>query len=311
MISSNAAQDFLWHEVPRIFLAGDASSRTYYLLRHLAETRVYMDSPDEDTAPFIAMTHYLRDLELSAPAIYESSPQHIILENLGARGFRQALQQGADAQELYAKAIHALTHLHQNAKNTLSLHPYDLSEFMRELEIFTEWYMIPRGYSAEQCQEFLALWPAIVKGIPALPSTCVLRDFMVDNLMDLTDRSGIQACGLLDYQDALWGSPAYDLVSLLDDARIDVCPLVREAMIDLYLESMPQISREDFMHHYYVWGAQRNFKILGVFSRLALRDGKDRYMEFMPRIWGLLESEMQYPALRSVREWANKNIKVR
>ena len=139
--------------------------------------------------------------------------------------------------------------------------------------------------------------------LSSVPQTLVLRDYHVDNLMVLPGREGIQGCGILDFQDAVVGPITYDLVSLLEDARRDVPPRLVEEMQARYLAAFPELDRSAFRSTYSILGAQRNAKIIGIFTRLSRRDGKHRYLRHIPRVWRLLEGDLAHSALRPVRAW--------
>jgi aminoglycoside/choline kinase family phosphotransferase len=142
----------------------------------------------------------------------------------------------------------------------------------------------------------------------AVPSTLVLRDYHVDNLMLLEGRSGIAAVGLLDFQDAVIGPVTYDLVSLLEDARRDVPEELAAAMLAHYLASFPALDRDAFAASYAVLGAQRNCKIVGIFTRLCVRDGKPIYLQHIPRVWRLIARDLRHPALAPMASWLNRHI---
>jgi aminoglycoside/choline kinase family phosphotransferase len=140
------------------------------------------------------------------------------------------------------------------------------------------------------------------------PETLVLRDFHVDNLLVLKDRPGVAACGLLDYQDAVIGPAAYDVVSLLEDARRDISPTLTAEMLDRYLAAFPEQDRDAFAASYAVLGAQRSCRIVGVFTRLLVRDGKPRYLPHIPRVWRWIEQDVRHPALAPLKEWLDTHI---
>ena len=144
-----------------------------------------------------------------------------------------------------------------------------------------------------------------------LPDTLVLRDFHVDNLMIVEGREGIAAVGLLDFQDAVIGPVAYDLVSLLEDARRDVDPVLAEAMAGRYAAAFPGLDRAALDAGMAVLGAQRNAKIIGIFTRLDRRDGKPHYLQHVPRVWRLLERDLAHPALKPVRAWFDREVPAR
>ena len=141
-----------------------------------------------------------------------------------------------------------------------------------------------------------------------MPPTLVLRDYHVDNLMLLEGRSGIAACGLLDFQDAVIGPRSYDLVSLLEDARRDVSPDLAAAMLEQYLAAFPALDREAFAASYAILGAQRNCKIVGIFTRLDRRDGKPIYLRHIPRVWRLIAQDVRHPALAPMAAWLDRHI---
>jgi aminoglycoside/choline kinase family phosphotransferase len=156
--------------------------------------------------------------------------------------------------------------------------------------------------------EYLDLWRTLLPQAALPLDTLVLRDYHVDNLMLLPDRSGVQGCGLLDFQDAVCGPPSYDLVSLLDDARRDVPADLRRRMTERYIAAFPSLDRAPFLQSAAILAAQRNCKILGIFTRLWRRDGKPRYLVHLPRIWRLLERELTHPALTPVARWLDRHL---
>lgn len=154
------------------------------------------------------------------------------------------------------------------------------------------------------------MWRALLPLANAVPATLVLRDYHVDNLMLLDGRVGLAACGLLDFQDAVIGSPAYDLVSLLEDARRDVSPDLASMLTKHYLEAFPAVDRAAFETAAAVLAAQRNCKILGIFTRLSVRDHKPRYLVHTARLWRLVDRDVSHPALAPLRRWLDRHIPV-
>jgi len=136
----------------------------------------------------------------------------------------------------------------------------------------------------------------------------VLRDYHVDNLMLLADRPSVRGCGLLDFQDAVAGQPSYDLVSLLEDARRDIPASLRCAMTERYLAAFPALDRGAFLRSAAILSAQRNCKILGIFTRLWKRDGKRQYLDHIPRVWRLLEADLRHPALAAIAHWLDRHV---
>ena len=184
--------------------------------------------------------------------------------------------------------------------------PYDPARLLAEAALLVDWYMpaiIGKPLGDGLREEYLALWRAILPQAALPADTLVLRDYHVDNLMLLPDRFGVRGCGLLDFQDAVRGPPSYDLVSLLEDARRDVSVELRRAMTERYLAAFPSLERSAFLGSAAILAAQRNCKILGIFTRLWKRDDKPGYLVHLPRVWRLLERDLAHPALAPIAEW--------
>lgn len=297
-----------------VFLAGDASFRTYYRLKDSDQSWVLMVAPPEHEKPqdYRNVTSLLEDIGLSVPKIYHTdlAQGYLLLEDFGDQVFSRSLIEGANEKELYERAVDVLIHLQTEPTLHLPLPPYDLEKFLEEVMVFLDW-MYPevtgKKPSSQTKSSFQSVWTKAYHQLPEVPKTLVLRDFMVDNLVWLPDRQGIQSCGLLDFQDAVWGDIAYDVVSLLEDARRDVSPYLVEDMIQRYLRAFPSLDRDIFDHSYYVWGAQRSTKILGIFMRLAKRDQKIKYIDYLPRVWRILRHDFQHPALGEVSDWFDQH----
>ena len=141
-----------------------------------------------------------------------------------------------------------------------------------------------------------------------VPDSLVLRDYHVDNLMRLDRRTGVAACGLLDFQDAVIGPASYDVVSLLEDARRDIPEALVAEMRDYYLSAFPELNRDEFFASCAILGAQRHCKVIGIFTRLCVRDGKPGYLHHIPRVWRLLENSVAHPVMEPLRLWLDANI---
>ena len=183
--------------------------------------------------------------------------------------------------------------------------PYSEAEYLREARLFPDWYLPAVGLAEAPGYDkaWAPMWPALFTHPPVL----VLRDYHADNLM-LLDRPGLKHLGLLDYQDALAGHPAYDLASLLQDIRRVVSPELEAAMIARYIAARPGMDEATFRTAYAILAAQRNIKILGVFTRLYVRDGKPAYPRFHPRLWELVNANLDHPALAPVKAWFDANV---
>ena len=179
--------------------------------------------------------------------------------------------------------------------------PYDMATYLREVQLLTEWYMPAMALSCD-AGTFDNIWIDALAPLASCQDVTVLRDYHAENIMLLDD--GQQ--GIIDFQDALVGHPAYDLVSLLQDARRDVRPELEAEMLAYYLAVANPAP--GFDAHYALLGAQRNTKIIGIFTRLWKRDGKERYLSFLPRMWGLLERDLAHPALTDIKQWFDTHI---
>lgn len=299
-------------------LAGDASFRRYERIREGDRRAVLMDAPPEheDVRPYLRVARILRANGYSAPEIYAEDPGNglLLIEDLGDDTFTRILAKNPGREHgLYETAVDLLIDLHQKKSNdvTEGIPPYDDAELNEEAALFVDWYMpavTGEPLSEKLRREYLDIWRGLYAAARAVPSTLVLRDYHVDNLLFLPGRPGIAACGLLDFQDAVVGPVSYDLVSLLEDARRDVPADLAGEMMERYLSAFPALDRAEFEASYALLGAQRNAKIIGIFTRLWKRDGKPAYLAHIPRVWGLLECDLAHAAARPMQEWMDKHM---
>ena len=304
-----ALQAFLsragWGHATRTTIAGDASNRRYDRLID-AETgakAVVMDAPPEkgeDVRPFVRVTGLLRARGLSAPKVIAEDAEHgfLLLEDLGDDLFARLLEKRPAAEaELYEAAIDVLVHLHAGPQPDL---PRYGAVVMTPLACLAfDWYA-PAGRDVAQAREAFA--HACLNALSALDHAhpvLVHRDYHAENLLWLPRRAGVARVGLLDYQDAMLGHPAYDLVSILQDARRDVPPRLAEAMTIRYLSQSGQDEAE-FRLAYALLGMQRTMRILGVFARLSLAYRKPHYVDLIPRVWDHLITNLDHPALHDI-----------
>jgi len=319
---SVALADFLaangWRGKTPIVLAADASFRRYFRLADRDRSVVLMDAPppQEDVGPYIAVAGMLRDLGLSAPEIYAEDRQRgfLLIEDFGDDLYTRLLAKGADEAGLYALAIDTLIALHRavHEAGAPTLAPYDAERLLAEAALLVDWYapsVLGTGLTADIRDEYLDHWRAVLAEVVAQTPTLVLRDYHVDNLMLLAGRPGVRACGLLDFQDAVCGAPGYDVVSLLEDARRDVPAALRDAMIERYVAAFPALDGSAFIRAATILSAQRNCKILGIFTRLWRRDAKPGYLPHIPRVWRLLEGDLRRePALAPIATWLDRHL---
>jgi aminoglycoside/choline kinase family phosphotransferase len=315
MIPPPHAQDFLqtigWGGARIEPLAGDASFRRYFRVVNGERTAVLMDAPPphEDPRPFVAVAEWLTGVGLNAPPIIgrDLDKGLLLLGDFGSARLRETLDTDPQRErELYELATDVLVHLHRHPPMT-GLRVHGLDQWLDELTLFTDWYCPAVGIEVD-VDSYRAAWRAALGPVQddGLEPVTVLRDYHAENVMLDAGREGIAHFGLLDFQDAVVGHPAYDLASVLEDARRDVPPELERAMIDRYVSATGCDGRCE--RAYWALAAQRNTRILGVFTRLWKRDNKPHYTAFQPRMWGLLERDLDRPDLAPVREWFDENV---
>ena len=332
-----------WDEADRLRMQGDASTRLYErLVKPDGARAVLMIAPARPDGPplrdgkpysaivklaetvdaFVAIDRGLRALGLSAPKIFSEDRRQglLILEDLGSE---PVVENGAPRPERYAEAVRLLAKLHAtDLPATLPvaegvehvLPPYDLEALLFEAELLPEWYAARAGTSLSEPAraEFLALWTDALKELLTEPATWTLRDYHSPNLIWLPEREGLERVGLIDFQDAVLGHPAYDLASLLQDARVDASADFELRLLGLYIRERrarePGFDLQAFARAYAVLAAQRATKILGIFARLDKRDGKPGYLAHLPRIEGYLARNLAHPALGALRGWHERHV---
>ncbi|MBA2125553.1 tRNA (adenosine(37)-N6)-threonylcarbamoyltransferase complex ATPase subunit type 1 TsaE [Hyphomicrobium methylovorum] len=329
------------------YLQGDASPRRYARLTKADGTRaILVDSPRrpdgppirdgkaysaiahlaEDVGAFVAVGNALSTAGVSTPRIFaEDLDQGLLLiEDFGDRVFGGLVVSGAaDQRDLWQRATDTLAALQAVAPQqripisdarTFVIPEIDRDVLAIETELLVDWYWPAlHGRDATQLERdrFSAAWAPVFQRMLAAPRTWLLRDYHSPNLI-LLDRPAPRDVGIIDFQDALIGPAAYDLVSLLQDARVDVPAKLERELIDHYVGLVSQRDRtfdaDAFRAIYAALGAQRNTKILGIFARLAIRDGKRQYLAHMPRIWGYLERNLQHETLPDLAAWYDENL---
>ena len=296
-----------WDKAEMVPLAGDASNRRYYRLYHLDRSAVLMDAPPErgeDVRPFLDIGTHLMALGFSAPQIMaaEEAVGLLLLEDLGDALFARVLEKDiALENSLYSTAIDLLCALHEHAPPA-HLPTYDPRLMTDLAALVFDWYLpAATGRPNESGRRaFCELLESLLVTASEETPVTILRDFHAENLVWLPERKGVARVGLLDFQDAMAGHPAYDLVSLLQDARRDVSQRLEEAMLTRYVATTGVHDRA-FRYAYALLGAQRNLRIIGVFARLCLRDGKPSYLDLLPRVWEHLQTDLRHPALAPLR----------
>ena len=297
-----------WGEAAHAPLAGDASARRYARLTRGEATAVLMDDPPpgHSVAAFVRIARLLRGMGYSAPDVLAADEVQglALLEDLGDDSFSALLAGPAAAtleSTLYEAATDFLIDLHRQPAPS-GLRRYDADWMLDDAKLFLE---SMAGDAADEAgaAAFEAAWRGLLEEAAAGPQALCLRDFHAGNLMWLPARDGLGRVGLLDFQDARSGPTAYDLVSLLQDARRDLGTGLEGAMIGRYLRASPGFDEAAFRAAYAILGAQRAVRIIGVFHRLAWRDGKSVYLAHLPRVWAHLDCNLAHPVLAPVREW--------
>jgi tRNA threonylcarbamoyl adenosine modification protein YjeE len=338
-----------WRDARIVHMQGDASKRSYARLLRAGATALLMDAPrqadgppvragksysriaclaDEDMArAFMAVGAALRGAQLSAPATLASDLDHgiLLIEDLGERVFGAELAAGRVAQgELLRAAVDVLLHLRSVPVparlplpdgSSFTLPRRDRAAFEIEVELLIDWYWpLVKGERAPAAARatFARLWRSVLDRLLALPGGWFLRDFHSPNLIWLPQRGGRQRVGIIDFQDALNEHFAFDLASLLQDARVDVAPALEEALLAYYCAEArarePAFDEPALRRAYVDFGAQRNTRLLGLWARLQARDGKAEYLQHIPRSWGYLARNLRDPALAELRAWYEEHF---
>jgi len=336
-----------WRDADIVPRPGDASTRSYARVHLNGRNAMLMDqpqaaeapaapadaTPDErralgynaiarlaggDTARFVAASNYLRGLGLSAPEIYAADPASgfVLIEDFGDTLYADVLTDGSgDERTLYEHAAEVLSALHaKGAPDILhpdkALHAYDETALLAEIDLMTEWYLpyaLGRKATPDEIAEHRTLWRKTLESVREPSPVFVHRDYHAQNLLWLPERTGTARVGLIDFQDAVAGTRAYDLISLTEDARRDVPPEIADATMQRYL-AVTGADPETYKAQMAVMAAQRNAKIAGIFARLYKRDGKPRYLSYLPRVWGHLNRDLEHPALAALKSWYDKTI---
>ncbi|HMK70320.1 MAG TPA: tRNA (adenosine(37)-N6)-threonylcarbamoyltransferase complex ATPase subunit type 1 TsaE [Xanthobacteraceae bacterium] len=331
----------------RVRMQGDASTRIFERLRLDEQTAVLMNAPRhpdgppvrdgkpysaiahlaEDIVPYVAVAAALRDRNLSAPTILHADLERgfIIMEDLGEERL-VAGNPPAPIEARYQVAVDLLAALHgQTLPEILRVAPgldyrlprYDLEAFLIEAELLLDWYLPSVGVAATQSgrEDFVALWREALAPAIAAPPSWVLRDYHSPNLLWLAEREDIARIGVLDFQDALIGPPAYDVASLLQDARVDVPESLEVELLSRYARARraedSDFDMGSFTRLYATLTAQRATKVLGIFARLDRRDGKPQYLRHMPRLWNYLQRSLAHPELAALKAWYAANVRRR
>jgi aminoglycoside/choline kinase family phosphotransferase len=304
-----------WDQARRQAMTADASFRSYERLYGPGDnTAILMNAPPETNEPvdiFAAIAEILLEYGYSAPRILAPDYANglLLIEDLGDDLFARICWSHAQLEApLYESAVDLLIDL-SGQPQPATLPPYSDAVYRREASLLPDWYLraATGGVNTGRAAEFLDLVSTACAAVAPFEPVLVMRDYHAENLLWLPDRRGVARVGLLDFQDALLGHPAYDLVSLLEDARRDTSPSLQSDMKQRYIAATP-LDPADFEYAYCAIGAQRNLKIIGIFARLFLRDGKAGYLDLIPRVWGHLQRDVAHPRLQDLRRWIDANV---
>ena len=272
---------------------------------------------------FAAVAEHLRAVGLSAPAVpaLDAPAGLAVLEDFGDGLFAQVIADGEPETPLYMAAIEALAQLHDaETPETLTgpagdwpLQVYDATALQGGADLFVEW--MPKldtslSFDADALADWSAAWAPITAEGEAGASVMAHRDYHAENLIWLPDREGAARVGMIDFQDAVRAHPSWDLHSLLQDARRDVSPALEAEALDHYFSLRPSVDRVAFMRSYAGLAALNEARILGIFARLIVRDGKPKYAAFMPRMWAHLNANLKQPGLDKVAAWFDRYVPV-
>ena len=301
-----------WEGIVPVPLAGDASFRRYYRLCGRGRRAVLMDAPppQENVAPYITVSGLLRELGLSAPEIFAEDRMRgfLLIEDFGDDTYTRLLDRGADEGELYALAVDTLVELQRAVEirrvRGLPVPPYDAARLLAEAALLVDWYMpaaLGALLSQDAREEYFDIWRSILPQAALLGGTLVLRDYHVDNLMVLRGRSGCGAAVCSISRTLCRGRPAMISYRCSRTPAAMSEPSCGAPMTERYLAAFPRLDRAAFLRSAAILAAQRNCKILGIFTRLWKRDGKPGYLAHIPRVWRLLEQDLGHPAWRRSR----------
>ncbi len=329
-------------EARRRFLTGDTSFRAYErITTPEGANYVLMDSPArsngppirdgkpysqlvhlaEDVRPFIAVGKYLKAQDLSAPEIYVADQQDgiLLIEDLGSEGVIDEARH--PIPERYRQSVLCLAAFHQTALPTKLpiddkaehvVPKFDRAALSYEVELLLDWYLPWKrglGASEQERDDYLAIWNDLIDQLDQVEKHLVLRDYHSPNLLWLPNREGHRKVGIIDFQDAIIGPSSYDVVSLVQDARVTVERPLMDALLEDYIAARQaggEFDRKAFMKSWSIMSAQRACRLNGLWVRLAQRDNLPAYMAHMPRTLWHLSVACEHEALFPLHEWLLK-----
>ena len=329
----------------RYFFEGDASSRRYERVTNDTSTKLLMDMPARPDGPVVrigksysaiahlaegigavvAINDYLVELGYSAAQIFDADIRTglALIESLGSNVFGKMISRGDDVREPMKAAAEVLADMAKRdwpnkapvrGGNDHHIAAYDLDAMMIEVDLLPSWFW-PLHKKSEvndgQRTEFWAIWNTLLTGINPARPVWTLRDYHSPNLLWIPERQGLGRVGIIDTQDCVMGHPAYDLVSMLQDARVDIDFQLADELFEYYCElrmAAGKFDAREFSRAFAILGAQRATKILGIFARLSRRDGKHIYLNHIPRVSRYLKRNLDHPDLAALKTWYERNL---
>ncbi len=287
-------------------LDGDASNRKYFLINQDNDTNVLMydDGLKDNVVKFLEATKVFNEYGITVPKVLfkNESQGLLILENFGTNKYSSILNK-KNRRELYKLAIDSLIHLHKFPAST-KFQNYSKNIYLDESMLFFQWYLKYKKIRLDirSINDFKEAMLKKLEFLDSLPKVNIHRDFHVDNLFFLSTKKKFKKCGWIDYQDALIGSPAYDLMSLLEDARLDIDDDLKKDLLNYYLEETNNVNSEFFNTSFQIIAVQRHLKVLGIFTRLLLRDNKPNYIKHLPRILNMIRNNLLNDEFKEIKK---------
>ena len=297
-------------------IKSDASFRKYFrvYIKNQKQNLLFVNSPKktENNLGYLKTTNIFEKMNLSVPKIinFNISKGFFLIEDFGINTYTNSLKNGESEYKLYNLATDILIHINNQSKNLKKKLPqYTNKKLIEEVRLFLEWYW-PAVYKSKPkkgvVNEFIKIWNNLLNKNLTKKKVLVHRDFHIDNLFFLKDRKGLKACGLIDFQDAVIGPSSYDLVSLLEDARRNVNKEIIFKMYNKFVKKLSKEQKENFIKEYKILAINRHLKVIGIFTRLYIRDKKKFYLKHIPRLWKLIEYNLNFYSLSELNKWINE-----
>lgn len=297
-------------------IKSDASFRKYFrvYIKNEKKKLLLVNSPKktENNLGYLKATKILEKMNLSVPKIinFDISRGFFLIEDFGLNTYTNSLRNGESEYKLYNLAIDILIYINNHSINLEKKLPkYTNKKLIEEVLLFLKWYW-PAIYKEKPkkkiINEFIEIWKNLLNKNLKTKKVLVHRDFHIDNLFFLKDRQNLKACGLVDFQDAVIGPSSYDLISLLEDARRDVDKKIIIKMYNKFVKKLSKNQKKDFIKEYKVLAINRHLKVIGIFTRLYMRDKKKFYLNHIPRLWKLIEYNLDFYSLSEINKWINK-----